>query len=158
MVNYLQTPAQPLFRGNLPWSRGCPFNKRCIVATLEILFGKKKTLFDEITSSETQGQSFGPGEKARRKFSCTGERAPGYRLSPNHFQTVKRMMAPDWAQKMLCIILPNRRKASPEFFLYVCTQRLLSRHTCPPVRSPRLCVQGKLSFSTFPSQNQRNYR
>ena len=67
-------------------------------------------------SSETQGQSVGSGEKARRKFSSTGERAPGYRLSPNYFQKFKRMPAPDWAQKMLCIIVPNRRTVSPEFF------------------------------------------
>ena len=60
-------------------------------------------------SSETQGQSVGSGEKAGRKFSSTGERAPGYRLSPDHFQKFKRMPAPDWAQKMLCIIVPNRR-------------------------------------------------
>ena len=56
------------------------------------------------------------GEKARRKFSSTGGKAPGYRLSPDHFQTIKRMLAPDWAQKMLCIIVPNRRTTSPEFF------------------------------------------
>ena len=68
------------------------------------------------TSSETQGQSVGPGEKVRQKFSSTGGKAPGYRLSPDHFQTVKRMLAPDWAQKMLCIIVSNRRTASPEFF------------------------------------------
>ena len=36
-------------------------------------------------------------------------KAPGYRLSPDHFQTVNRMLAPDWAQKMLCIIVPNRQ-------------------------------------------------
>ena len=42
-----------------------------------------------VPSSETQGQSVEPGEKARRKFSSTGGRAPGYRLSPDHFQTVK---------------------------------------------------------------------
>ena len=29
---------------------------------------------------------------------------------------VKRMLAPDWAQRMLCIIVPNRRTASLEFF------------------------------------------
>ena len=67
-------------------------------------------------SSETQGRSVGPGEKARQKFSSTGGKAPGYRLLPDHFQTVKRMLVPDWAQKMLCIIVPNRRTASPEFF------------------------------------------
>ena len=67
-------------------------------------------------SSETQEQSVGSGKKAGRKFSSTGERAPGYRLSPTYFQKFKRMPAPDWAQKMLCIIVPNRRTVSPEFF------------------------------------------
>ena len=62
----------------------------------------------ESPSSETQGQSVGSGEKARRKFSSKGGRAPGYRLSPDHFQKFKPMPAPDWAQKMLCIIVPNR--------------------------------------------------
>ena len=33
------------------------------------------------------------------------------------FPTIKQMLAPDWAQKTLCIIVPNRRTASPEFFL-----------------------------------------
>ena len=83
-------------------------------------------------SSETQGQSVGPGEKARGKFSSTGGRAPGYRLSQDHFQTVKRMLAPDWAQKMLCITVTNRQTVSPEFFSWVRTRRLLSRHSCPP--------------------------
>ena len=75
-----------------------------------------------------------------------GGRAPGYRLSPDHFQTVKRMLVPDWAQKMLCIIVPNRRTVSPEFFSWVRTRRLLSRHSCP-VRSP-----------SFPNQKRRNYQ
>ena len=39
--------------------------------------------------------------KARQKFSSTGGRTPGYRLSPDHFQTVKRMLVPYWAQKVL---------------------------------------------------------
>ena len=85
----------------------------------------------------TQARS---GEKARRKFFSSGEGAPGYRLSPDHFQKFKRMPAPDWAQKNLCIIVPNQRIASPEFFSCVRIRRLLSRHTCL-VRSPRLCVQ-----------------
>ena len=49
------------------------------------------------------------------------------------------MPVPDWAQKNLCIIVPNQRTASPEFFSCVRTRRLLSRHTCL-VRSSRLCV------------------
>ena len=67
------------------------------------------------------------GEKARRTFSSTGGKTPGYWLSPDHFQTVKRMLAPDWAQKMVCIIVPNRRTASPEFFSWVRTRQLLTR-------------------------------
>ena len=51
------------------------------------------------SSSEIERQSVGLGEKAERKFSSTGERAPGYRLSPNFFQKFKWMLAPDWAQK-----------------------------------------------------------
>ena len=57
-----------------------------------------------------------PGEKAGRKFSSMGGRAPGYRLSLNYFQKFKQMPAPDWAQKVLCIIVPNRRTVSSEFF------------------------------------------
>ena len=46
---------------------------------------------------------------------------------------------------MLCIIVPNQRTVSPEFFSWVCIQRLSSRYSCP-VRSPR-----------FPNQKRRNY-
>ena len=49
--------------------------------------------------------------------------------------------------------MPNWRTVSPEFFSWVRTRRLLSYHTCP-VRSPSLCVQGKLSFSTFLTKNE----
>ena len=72
-------------------------------------------------SSETQGQSVGSGGKAGRKFLSKGERAPGYRLSRDHFQKFKRMPAPDWAQEMLCVIVPNRRKHLNEFFSCVRT-------------------------------------
>ena len=75
-----------------------------------------------------------------------GGRAPGYRLSPDHFQTVKRMLVPDWAQKTLCIIESNRRTASPEFFSWVRTRRLLSRNSCP------------IRWPSFPNQKRSNYR
>ena len=65
--------------------------------------------------------------KAGRKFSSKGKKAPGYWLSPSYFQIIKRMPAPDWAQKMLCVIVPNRRTVSPEFFSWVRTRRLLFR-------------------------------
>ena len=106
-----------------------------------------------VASSETQGQSVASGKKAGRKFSSTGGRAPGYRLSPNYFQKFKLITAPDWAQKMLCIIVPNWRTVSHEFFSWVRTRRLLSRHTCP-VHSPSLFVQGIFLFSTFLTRNK----
>ena len=43
----------------------------------------------DVSSSETQGQSVGSGEKAGRKFSSMGKRAHGYRLSPNYFQKIQ---------------------------------------------------------------------
>ena len=136
-----------------------------LVLNWRIRFGNKK--FDVWTGAHKKiiegtfshprrprGSQSGRGKRrAGRKFSSTGERAPGYRLSPNYFQKFKRMPPPDWVQKMLCTIVPNRRTVSPEFFSWVRTRRLLSRHTCP-VRSPSLCVQGKLLFSTFLTRNE----
>ena len=58
------------------------------------------------------------------------------------------MPAPDWAQKMLCIIVPNRRTVFLSFF-----QEFVHDGYCP-VRSPSLCVQGKLLFSTFLTRNE----
>ena len=101
----------------------------------------------------TKGQSVRLGEKAGRKFSSMGKRAPGYRLSSNYFQKFKRMPAPDWAQKMLCIIVPNQRTHLLSSFRAVRTGRLLSRHTYT-VHSTSLCVQGKLLFSTFLTRNK----
>ena len=91
------------------------------------------------------GQSGREKRRDKIKFSRTGGKATGYRLSPDHFQTVKWMLAPYWAQKMLCIIVPNRLTASPEFFSWIRTRLLLSRPSCP-VRSPSLCVQGKIAW------------
>ena len=45
-----------------------------------------KNVFTFTPSTETQGRSVESGEKAGRKFSGTGKRAPGYRLSPNYAQ------------------------------------------------------------------------
>ena len=106
------------------------------------------------SSLETQGQSVGLGEKAGRKFSSTDKRAPGYQLSPNYFQEFRQMPAPDWSQKMLCTIVPNWQTVSPEFFLWVRRWWLLSRQTYP-VRSPSLCMQGELLFSTLLTRNER---
>ena len=93
-----------------------------------------------------RGSQSGWVKRRDESFQAWGGRAPGYRLSPEYFQTVKRMLVSDKAKKMLCIIVPNRRTVSPEFFSWVRTRRLLSRHSCP-VRSP-----------SFPNQKRRNYR
>ena len=103
----------------------------------------------ETTSSETQGQSVGSGEKAQRKFSSKGGRAPGYRLSPDHFQKFKRMPAPDWAQKMLCIIVPNRKAhllSSFRVFVHNSYCMACLGH------APKKCTSGNFQFDTkFPS-------
>ena len=75
----------------------------------------KKGLHRQHPRRPRDGQS-GQETEAEQKFSSTGERAPGFRLSPNYFQKFKWMLAPDWAQKMVCIIVPNRQTVSPEFF------------------------------------------
>ena len=98
------------------------------------------------SSLETQEQSVGSGEKAGQKFSSTGERAPGYRLSPNYFQKFKRMPAPDWAQKMLCIIVPNRRTASPEFFLVNSYTTAIDSITACLAHTPKKCTQQSGNF------------
>ena len=65
-------------------------------------------------SSETQGKSVGGGRNFAEKFSRTREKALGYLVLPDHFQTASRMPAPDRAQNILCIIVPNRRTTALE--------------------------------------------
>ena len=83
-----------------------------------------------MTSLETQGQSVGSGEKAGRKFSSMGEWAPGYRLLPNYFKKFKRMPAPDWAQKMLCIIVPIRWTVPHHNLLNIWNEFQLINNSC----------------------------
>ena len=128
--------------------------RACVIGDHLLSIGGYVDDFRLVPSSETaQGQSVGSGERAGRTFSSTGKRAPWYRLSPSYFQKFKWVPAPDWAQKMLCIIVPNRRTVSPELFSWVRSRRLLSRHTWP-FRSSSLCVQGELLFSTFLTRNE----
>ena len=46
------------------------------------------------------------GRKGGTNVFITGERAPGYRNSSDHFQKFKRMPAPDWAQKCFVLLCP----------------------------------------------------
>ena len=77
-----------------------------------------------------------------------GQKSSPWVLTLTHFQKVKRMLTPDWAQNIICIILPNRQTASSEFFSSIRTRGLWSSHTCP-FSSPKLNMQGKIIFSTF---------
>ena len=60
----------------------------------------------------------------------------------------------DWAQKNLCIIVPNQRTASLELFSCVRTRWLLSCHTCLVCLVVRAYSQGKLSLSAFLNGNE----
>ena len=87
------------------------------------------------------------GGKAGRKCSNTGEKAPGYRLSPNYFQKFKRVPTPDWAQKMLCIIVHNRRTVSPEFFFASSYTTAIVSTTACLAYAPKKCTQsGNFQF------------
>ena len=102
---------------------------------------KLSNLFVVSPSSETQGRSVGPGEKARRKFPSTGGKAPGYRLPPDHFQTVKRMLAPDWAQKnALYYCAQSASSISWVLFVSSCMTAIDSITDCL-AHAPKKCTQ-----------------
>ena len=103
---------------SLLWYDNTSFSKYLLSSFLFFWTYQKTFFISRLGASlETQGQSVGSRQKVGQSFSSTGERAPGYWISPSYFQTFKWMPAPDWAQKMLCIIVPNWRTFSPEFFL-----------------------------------------
>ena len=56
------------------------------------------------------------GRRGGTKVFITGERAPGYRLSPDRFQKFKRMPAPDWAQKSFVLLCPIGEHTSMSSF------------------------------------------
>ena len=62
--------------------------------------------------------------------------SPGKRVSPGHFQASLRMLAPDRAKKkILCIILPNRRKVTSESLSCVLTRQFISISIREPQKS-----------------------
>ena len=44
------------------------------------------------------------------------KRAPGNRLSPDHFQTAWRMLAPDWAENSFVLFCPIRERQLLRYF------------------------------------------
>ena len=65
----------------------------------------------------------------------------------DHFKTVKRMLAPDWAKNALCYCAKSTISISRVLFVCSYTTAIVS-HTCP-VRSSRLCVQFARETFTF---------
>ena len=133
--------------GGLAVSMNTTLPHCCLQTKLQLYIG---------VSSETQGQSVGSGEKAERKFSSMGERAPGYRLPPNYFQNFKRMPAPDWAQKCFVLLCPIGEQFLLSFFREFvhdgCCLATLARF----VHQACAC-KGNFYFY-FPNQKGRNYR
>ena len=109
-------------------------------------------------SSETQGQSVGSREKARRKFSSTGERAPGYRPSANHFQKFKRILVPDWAQKTFVLLCPiSEQHLLSSFRVFVHDGYYLAILVWF-VYQGCACIFAREAFTfCFPKQKRRNY-
>ena len=65
------------------------------------------------------------------------------------------MLAPDWAQKMLCVIVPSRRLASPSSFrVFVHDGYCLAIFVRFVHRGCACNSQGKLSLSTFLNRNE----
>ena len=90
--------------------------------------------------------------KGGTKVFSYGQKSPWVLTLTELFPKFKWMPAPDWAQKMLCIIEPNRRKVSAEFFSWVRTRRLF-------VRSFTKLVRARETFIFyFPNQKRKNYR
>ena len=101
-----------------------------------------------------------PGEVSRvgRRFQAR-RKSPGYQLSPNHFRTAKRMLAPDWAPKMLCITvlcpIGEQHLLSP-FRVFVHNGYSL----LPYISSSFTKVVGarQTFILYFPNQKRRNYQ
>ena len=90
----------------------------------------KSSRTTSLASSETQGQSVGWREGPRRKFLSSGK-SPWVPTLTGPFPKIQT----DAGSKNLCIIVPNQRTASLEFFSCVRTRLLMSHDTCL-VRSP----------------------
>ena len=82
----------------------------------------------------------------KRRDESSKAKAPGYRPSPDHFKTVKRMLASHWAQKMLVLLSPfgeQHRLSAPEC---VRTRLLLSRHSVLHLSSSFKVVRVRENF------------
>ena len=109
------------------------------------------------SSSENQGQSVRSGEKAGRRFSSKGGRAPGYRLSPNYFQKFKRLPVPDWAlENPLYYCDQSANSFSWVLFVSSYKTAIVSPHL--PGSFTKLVRARETFIFYFPNQKRGNYR
>ena len=92
-------------------------------------------------SLEAKGQSGGSGENVR---------VPGYRLSPDYFQTIQRVLTPDWAQKNALYYFAQWANRG-SYFLFVCsyTTAIIWRYLSGSFTKVGR-VRGFLAFPTLP--------
>ena len=67
----------------------------------------------------TQGQSVGLADKVQQKLLSTGRRAPGDRLSPDHFRTVSECWLLIGHKKWLVLLCPIEDEKTPALELCV---------------------------------------
>ena len=91
------------------------------------------------------------GERARRKVFKYGRKSSWVPTLTELFPKIQAD-AGSWLGTKNALYY-CAQSVSPEFFSWVRTRRLLSCQTCP-VRSPSLCEQGTLLFSTFLPRNE----
>ena len=104
-----------------------------------------------ITSSETQGQSVGLGEKAGRSFQLRAKEPLGtYSILTELFPKIQTD-AVSWLVTKNALYYCAK---STNSFFWVLFVSSYTTAICP-VLSPRLCLQGKLLFSTFLTTNER---
>ena len=91
------------------------------------------------------------GRKVATKVFKHGQKSPrlGNRLSPAHLQTFKRMLAPDWAQKMLCFIIPVSRKKAHAWKLIPTENKTFWRSL------PSVDFKKKKCLNLFDSQTEK---
>ena len=74
-----------------------------------VVFGRSRILGDPGAVSRI-------GRKGRTKAFKYGQKSPWVPTLTELFPKIQAEPAPDWAQKMLCIIVPHRRTVSSKFF------------------------------------------
>ena len=73
-------------------------SKSWLIVKSEVLGDEAKRVFGDEVNITTEGKRLLGAVIGSHKFKG--------QYSPDHFQTVKKMLAPNLAQKMLCIIVP----------------------------------------------------